>query len=419
MKSITVTVVWYQGDDAKKLQVRSIASNIETTMTNSIFYGAVTNSATSAGIGGATVMMAENVGYADTTNTSGNYSINLSPGAYTMYASARGYYPQYRMVSIAANQSLPQNFPLIAMGSGTVRGTAWINSHPVISQVVASTENMTGFCQEYVELFNPSTTTWTMATISSSAILNLAYARYGDTGPTIIALDYYKFTIDPGRYYLIANTPIVSAGGVSRRADATYSATNALYPDIIKADSGVCGGGGDADTVGLLWATTNNDIDVVGWNKTTTGHANPPGRETSPIVQSDGFTHNEQFVRRTSTNSTIGTGIGRAYDTDNNSVDFIVASPIQYPPRNSTDSEPIVSGRPAYGAYVSATDGLSETVTAQPVGSPPYAEFQLVSVATGTWTVIIASDSYSLEISSVIVTPSATTRIPNAVTTPT
>lgn len=49
----------------------------------------------------------------------------------------------------------------------------------------------------------------------------------------------------------------------------------------------------------------------------------------------------------------------------------------------------IVAGTPAYGAFVSANDGLSQVVKAIQTGSPPFAEFQLISVATGTWIVFV------------------------------
>jgi hypothetical protein len=165
--------------------------------------------------------------------------------------------------------------------------------------------------------------------------------------------------------------------------------------------------------VGILRASDLDDIDVVGWR--ALGH-NPPGDEGNPFNRPGGFLDQEQYIRRTSTDSTSLSGVGPAYDTDDNATDILYNATITVPPHNSSDSSPIISGTPAYGAYVTATDGLSQVANAYQTGSPPYAEFMLPSVATGTWTLVLSSNSLTMTISTVTVTANTTTYAPNAVT---
>ncbi len=128
MKAITVTVTWSEGTSSKKLQIRNILGNINMRMNNSIVKGVVTRFGTATGIQGALVTMAENVGYQDYTDASGNYLINLLPGTYTMNVTAKGYFPAYMTLSVSPT-AINQPISLVAMGSGTVQGTAWINDH--------------------------------------------------------------------------------------------------------------------------------------------------------------------------------------------------------------------------------------------------------------------------------------------------
>jgi hypothetical protein len=329
-----------------------------------------------------------------------------------MYASASGFYGQYRDVSIAGNQTSTQSFTLNAIGTGTIRGTVWINSHPVISQIVASTATSSGFCQEYVEVFNPSTWTWTMG-VGASANVQLAYARYGDSGPTFIPMTYVVSTVDPGHYYLFANTTTIRAGGVTKTADAVYqnSALNAIY-----SQGGACGGSADADAVGII-DISGTDLDIVGWTDSGSGHL-PPGSEGTAITQATKFLDQTQFVRRTST-SGVTAGIGRAYDSNTNNTDFVVSATFAYPVHNSLDAaEPIVSGTPANGAYVTANDGLSTVTIATTTGNPPVAQFFLNGVSTGIWSVFVTSSSYFAEIDTVTITQNTTIYITTSTTVP-
>ena len=186
-------------------------------------------------------------------DNAGNYKINLNPGSYRMIATARGFFTQYVNASVAVNSSAAQNFSLVAMGSGTVQGTAWINNHLVISQVVGSAMDSLGFCDEFVEVFNPSTFTWTIGS-GFGSVIDLKYQRYGDASPTTIAMTYNNMSVQPGSYYIFANTGTVTVAGTSMTADALYSASNIGYPNLIYTSGGPCGSGSpDADALGIAY----------------------------------------------------------------------------------------------------------------------------------------------------------------------
>jgi len=109
MRLITITVVWTQGSERKKLSVSSVMANPNAVMANSIFTGTVKNALTLSPISGALVNVAENLGWRDTTNSTGKYSINLSVGNFTIVASANGYFTTFITTSVGANQSITQD----------------------------------------------------------------------------------------------------------------------------------------------------------------------------------------------------------------------------------------------------------------------------------------------------------------------
>ncbi|MCG3205474.1 MAG: hypothetical protein KCHDKBKB_02195 [Elusimicrobia bacterium] len=421
MKAITVTAVWTQGTEIKKIQINNILGNINMRMNNAIVSGQVTNSATSTGIQGALITMAENVGYQDFSDASGNYLINLLPGTYTMSVTASGYFPSYLTVSVPPT-SLTQPISLVAMGSGTVQGTAWINNHLVISQVVGSSISATGFNQEWVEVFNPTTWTWT----ASGVGLKFQRSTALDLSPVNISINYVSPSIAPGGFYLFANTTTITAAGTVLNADATWNLTagtndTAFSPRFNSSDPNIITTYEDTNTWGrgsvqLYNVSDGTPLDTVGW--TGDGSQSPPLYEGNAISQFEGLNDNEQFYRYSST-SGYNPAYGPAYDSGDNNTDLSILSSVGWVPKNTASATvPVVAGVPAIGAFVTATDGLSQTVNASSFGSPPCAQFQLTSVATGTWTVYIASSSLYMEISSVTVSPNTTTLVPNANTSP-
>src|SRR5262249_52748028 len=158
------------------------------------------------------------LGWRDTSNGTGAYRIELSPGNYDIMADADGYFRQIIPISLAPQATLPQDFSLTPMSTGTLRGAVWYNDHLVISQVVGSSVTAS-IDQEFVELFNPSTFTWTIATSPTTPAIDLIYQIRGQSAITM-SMTYTNLTVAPGHYYLMANTTTITTNGVTRIADA-------------------------------------------------------------------------------------------------------------------------------------------------------------------------------------------------------
>jgi len=398
MKAVTITVVWKMGSEEKYFQLRSIFSNPNTLKTNCSIQGVVYNSAglpSTMPINEATVVIAENMAWRDLTAANGTYYIALYDGSYSIYASARGYFTTIIPVSIGKFQNVTQNIPMVQMSSGTIIGFAWTNPNPVISQVVASTGNAYGFKEEYIELFNPTTSYIIMADASGGVNYQILYQHEDAAFPSVINLDYRVLpsSIPPNSYYLIANTATVNAFGIPKYADAYYSGAN-YGADIIKSP--------DAGGVGLRRVSDNAWIDRVGWDRNPGTPKQAPLYETDGIDQVIGFQDNEQYIRRTST-SGVTTGYARCYDSGNNNKDFMDVIPMSHYPKNSSNTETIISGVPAVGAIVSCEDGLSLGATARAKGDRIWAEFELPEIATGTWMVWVTSNNYTREITTVTI----------------
>ena len=400
MKRIIVTVAWGYGSGKRKVTVRSILANPDTVISNVVFNGVVKTTATTVvAIGGALVRIVEGAGWSDTTNSSGQYNINATPGNYTLMASATGYYTAMKSMVIAAGTTLSWDFPLRKIATGRIIGYPWLTDHLVISQVVGSTKDVSGFDQEYVEVFNPSTYTWNMGNIG------LKFQRAIDSSKkTIQILHLFPSPgIASGGYYLFADTETVVAAGNSVGADAVWASGNSSYfpnfvaQGIIPVDEdapGVEGGG----AIELYRVSDGAVLDRVGWDKS--GHL-PPFYEGSPIIQTAGLSRTNFYARLTSTSdiSAVNWNFGPAYDSNNNNIDFSTHSTLISAPPHSSDSggKTVISGTPAVGAVISCSDGLSASTVAVISGIPPYARFSLVDVATGSWTVLITSGVYGLE----------------------
>ncbi len=396
MKLITVTVAWSQGGIRKKLSVRSILANPDTVMSNSVLTGTVRDATGLSPIHGALVNVAENMGWRDTTGPTGAYSINVLLGNYNMVVTAEGYYPLLRSVSIAANATQTQNFDLVKIATGSISGSVWLRDHPVISQVVGSTVSFSGFDQEYVELFNPTTFTWLL-----NGNVGLKFQRPADPSKRTVLLTFVNSSIAPGGYFLFANTGTITAGGVTRSADAVWSDSNstAYFPyfaadrNVIPTSALASEGGG---ALQLYRVSDDSQLDAVGWDRNGGGQA-APFSETDGIDQNIGLETGEQYVRYSST-AGISSVWGRAYDSNNNSVDFHTSASIVYPPYDSASGmAETVSGTPAAGAVITCTDGVSSSTEAWLTGTRPYATFTLVDVATGTWTLLLSSGALGMQ----------------------
>ncbi|MEK6543480.1 MAG: carboxypeptidase-like regulatory domain-containing protein, partial [Elusimicrobiota bacterium] len=172
--------------------------------------------------------------------------------------------------------------------------------------------------------------------------------------------------------------------------------------------------GNDAAGLGITWTSNGSWIDRIGWK---TAGQNPDLSEGDAIEQVAGLQDNEQYVRKTST-SGVDNNLGKAYDSGDNDTDFVVSEPLTYPPRNSFTVGFVVSGTPCPGAIVSANDGLSTPTTAYAAGDPPYAQFRLTSIATGTWVLLFSSGTHYADVDNVAITANSTTPVVNSATDP-
>lgn len=417
MKRITISVAWGQGSGKRKVSLRSLLSNPDTVMSNVAFTGTVITT-NAVPLSGALVGLVEAPGCADTTNSTGKYYINSSPATYTLMVSATGYYTSLRTVTIAAGNTQTNNFTLSAIARGSVEGYPWLIDHLLVSQVVGSTINASGYDQEYVEIFNP-----TNSDVTIDGQVGLKFQRADDASAKSIQITYLNSEIPADGYYLFANTNTVTVAGASVNADAVWSTSNQVsnFPyfsaqnNIIPVDED--GGGEGGGGVALYSLSDGSILDKVGWNKT--GHA-APLYEGAAISQTVGLSRNELYARRSSTADVGGVnwGYGPAYDANINNVDFYdYTSPVSTAPHNSGSApKTVISGTPAIGAVVSCSDGFSSSTEAISLGSMPYAYFSLVDIATGSWTVLITSGVYTLEKTTVTIASATSYTFPSSTT---
>ncbi len=396
MKLITVTVTWSQGGVKRKLSMRNVMANPDTVMTNSIFNGAVRDTGGDP-INGALVSITENSGWRDSTDAMGQYTINAAPGMYTMSVRAENYFPQTRSVSISANEAQTQDFSLVRMATGTVTGYAWLADHLVISQIVGSTVSSAGYDQEYVEIYNPTTYTWTV-----NGQIGLKFQRPADSSRHQIKIDYLNDSIVPGGFYLFANTATVTAAGGEVGADAVWADDNSVsdFPHFASQRNIIPvyedGGGEGCGALELYSLADGASLDKVGWDRSSEGKF-APFYETNGYDQSIGLERGELYQRKAGPGG-VDPSYGPGYDSNDNDTDISGYSHILYQPSGyNSPTRTAIAATPAAGALVTCDDGLSGSATAALTGDPPSAAFKLVDVATGTWTVLISSGLTGLE----------------------
>lgn len=399
LKEIKVYVVWYERGEWRKLEVRNLRENPDRVNKDSTISGSVTKSGTGADLPGVVVRAQENPSYYGESDASGDYSFSIVAGTYTLLATKDYYFPSILpSFGLAAGADVTnKNFTLTEMSSGTIYGYAFIDGgNLLISGIAGSTETDTGDT-EWVEVYNPTTWTWTMATGLGTGANEVVYFTYKEANVAAVTpdLNYRTTTLDPGHYYLFANTGTVSVAGVTREADAMYSrgADWNDQDDVIET-----GSPSSAGAVLLYNAVNGKTLDKVGW--TAIGNAIPAKQwplnsdyEYFPIYfdpawnnNVNGLTPGAQFVRHTWFWN-INPGEASCYDSNMNYYDLRISSnPLAFAPRNSGISETCVSGTTAEGAIVFADDGISSPVSA---GWGGY--FYLTQVATGTWTVYMSS----------------------------
>ncbi|MEA3307693.1 MAG: carboxypeptidase regulatory-like domain-containing protein [Elusimicrobiota bacterium] len=378
LKEIEVHVVWQEGDDWKKLKLTNIRENPDRSYLSASFTGTIEDDDFPANeIEDVTVKVIENPARSAETDASGNYTFAIEPGSYTLRASKDGYFPALSAYQSIESGETTVDFTLVKMSTGTISGRAYKNDHLVISTIVGSTEDA-GCFQEWIEVYNPTTWTWTMATGLNAGVIGVAYAS-GPSGPeVVIPLAYSTLTLAPQHYYLIANTANITADGSIVSADAVYSGAGCQNIININTDPD-----NDAAGMGLGWlGPPTVGFDAIGWK---TGGVQPYLKEGTPLDETIGLQANEMYVRKTGPGG-LTPGDARTYDIDNNINEFAVY-PAVVAPKNSSDSEVPVTGSAAVGAVVYANDGMSNSVVVSTEG-----KFELINVATGSWTVYISSD---------------------------
>jgi type II secretory pathway pseudopilin PulG len=379
LKEVQVYVVWKEGQNWKKVELRNLRDDPSRLPTEASLLGEVTSAALP--LAEAKVEVIQNPVWNKLSDASGNYSFQVAAGTFTLRASKAGYFA--KTISnqvINKGDAITANFDLVKMDSGTISGAAYLRDHIVISQVVASTVSG-GNNYEYVELYNPTTWAWTM----SGAAFALRYVDANNVLVTDIDLSFRSAAIPAnGGYYLLANTGTVVAAGTTVAADAVYST---LLQNVIRdSKAGGIKLTNDADTV---------VYDKVGWSKSSDflePTAPAQAVEGTQVTLASGLGAGEQLVRSsenfTSINSPTGT---HAWDANVNATDFNVGAVPQdrgltYAPKNSATVHAPRGGTPASGAIVFADDNLAPSVAANVSGA-----FSLASVATGAWTLTVSS----------------------------
>lgn len=401
LKRIAISIVWQQDGEKKSYQVTNVFNNPAAVMRRASFSGTV-KTAGGVNIVGAVVKVAENTAWSSITDAAGSYNFIVSAGTYSLVAARPGYQTTSSNTWVTDNSNKVVNFVLPPQPAGIVTGAVWLSTYPVISQVMVSTNFAT---YEYIELFNGSTVTWNMGA-SASPNFTLQYRDNTTTRELTTAPGFTIVTpqILPGHFYLIANAaaPVLN-GATPLMADAFYT------DDILQNNQ----------YGSVTFTAPGGAVDKVGWR--TLG--SPP----SSFYESDyvnlgvfGFGPGNQIARHTSTDSVPMAGVGNAYDTNRNDQDWTfdtIAPGNYYPHNHASGAFPVVSGFPAMGAIITASDGFSVSTRAYAMpsaGDPDYAFFKVVNVATGTWSVIASSRGITGRIDDVTVVNGSTVIIPTA-----
>ncbi len=442
LKQITVNIVWTEAGAKKQWMLKNLLENPNINPLDSTISGTVTNSA-GGNVASAIVVVEQNENWGATTNASGAYSFSVYHGTYTVRASSTGYSD-----GVSASFSLAKGgtanlaaIQLTAVATGYITGTAWYNPNIVISQVVAATTTLVANGAtaevEYVELFNPTTFPINIGT-TGQAQKNVMLSYYEEdwslyrydsswyTGSHTWDMVNVTTYVAPGRYYLIANSSYFYTSGGWINADAYYDSTHS-HPDNIHNDK--------AGT-SALYDWNNGWLDEVGWADNNNSALWGEGT-TIPNAASDdglGSPAGKQIVRVSSpgVSAAMLGNFGRAYDSNNNSQDFLYEgtyfSGFVYPPKNTASGAfAVISGKvPTLlgTTYISASDpnsGSTQAFTSYITSgalSLPFTRFQLAGVSTGTWTVSAAYSSYSASYDNVAVTQNAYTGVPNSATSP-
>lgn len=458
MKLITVHVVWYDNGVKKKWTLKNLLENPYVNPLDATITGTITK-ATGGGLQGAVVSVEQNPDWNATTDASGNFNFKVYHGTYSVRASSSGYYDAISTSQVVAKGgSKSYSLSLVQIATGSVAGIAWYNTDLVFSQVVANTFTYVhdGLQTEveYFELFNPTTYAMNIGDNGGSYPKPFTFWYYDDLGDTrYIAWTsqdppfwtrqtYVSTYVAPGSYYTIANSSYFCVNSTWVYADMYYYNTAAgtagtEHVDLLKNDRA-----GGLYLMRYPYSWGSNPSDVIGWADNDT--AFPAVYEGTPIPDigagNDGLgtPAGKQIVRVSSPGISMA-GIdyyARVYDSGSNYRDWLYtynAGPTFFytPYTMSRGTFPIVSGKPAIGAYVSASDTNSNSTTTWTAYITsgtlflPYAPYVLRGVSTGTWEIGFGHatgwpfyQTLMNSVTSVTVTQNVITSIPTAISTP-
>ncbi|TPW20879.1 MAG: cell wall surface anchor family protein [Elusimicrobia bacterium] len=386
LKQVKVLVEFPSGGTMETRTYTALISDPGMVVLNGLLYGVVSDTS-SIVIAGAKVFIEENQTWAGVASSTGYYEIQMDTKTYTISATMPGFFDySSSSVTIGVDGKL-WDISLLRRGRGGVNGQLSLRppQHLVISQVVPSTTTKIGGeasqAVEYVELFNPTTGPIDIGVTGSTKTwyLNFTDEDGGaeNKADSDFAWVHVATYVPPFSSYLYASATWFYAAGFWVRADAYYGA---LGSDYISHQ--------EAGTFALQNAAGTMTADKVGWNDNDN---TAPSYEGSPFpnrTAGDGIGSGNQLVRRSSQNF-ASSAWGRAYDTEDNSVDFSTTTGLTYRPFGSADSSATVS-IPASSATVLVTDGLSAAVFASATGY-----FHITEVATGTWSIAAFYATYS------------------------
>ncbi|MFA6316715.1 MAG: carboxypeptidase-like regulatory domain-containing protein, partial [Elusimicrobiota bacterium] len=389
IKQITTYLMWEDGANTKLLTIKNLLANPAATGMDSGIRGTVTK-ALGGALEGAVVEVVGNANWTANTDSAGTYTFNVSKGTYSVICSSNGYYQQ-----IKTNISAPRggqgvaDFSMVQVATGAFKTSVWISTGLVISQVCAGTGSYTAAGYrgphvdgtekdvEFIELYNPTTFTWTLDT----GAFEILYAKQDWETPNEIPLTFTNNTIGPYQYFLIASTKPIVINGVSVEPDALYgdlqghgwdfwvwNYTNVMFEYIPTIWESAQPG-----ALGIKW--NGSYLDRVAWK---TGGLSPPAELTETVWPNDlptyanGLKDGDVLVRQTEPGDVL-IADGNAYDTDRNAANvmymenFVDDHAQLMTARNTSTWKAPVSGKPAHGALAAAPDGYSLAGQAYPV----------------------------------------------------
>lgn len=386
IKLIKVHVLWREDNEWKSVELDNLRENPSRVALGSTLSGQVKKTDNITPIAGALVEVVENPTWYGASDVNGNYSFSLSSGNFTIRIYKSGYQTKYETLAVPVNSSVSRDFQLISRAVGQVTAEAYIRDHLVISEICPSISND---LFEYVELFNPTTASIQLFSGTTTPLFKLKYVEPDDSidnFPSMTAVTS-NASVPSNGYFLIGNNAAINAVV----ADAVYAGN--VIPK--QTQGGVS-----------LWDNYNVALDSVSWGRLASWP--PPSRAKegltgvmlSPGPNHGGFGESECIERKSVSTATassmdLGTGGGNAWDSNDNAPDWVEhnhnhVGELPSPAQNTTKTELPLSGTPAVGAYVWADDGLSSTILAVSTGY-----FNLTQIATGTWTVSLATKSFS------------------------